>query len=163
MILCPLQAGAAHHDPLLRCSRASCARRLSIRSSGPSTWKRCAIIYTEDTRRHLPDQASSSRARLTSSGAFGRPISTCLAWKRLSEEQGFLLLGADRLGRDMFSRVVYGARISLSIGLVGVFLSLTWASSSAASPATMAARSITSSSASIEFIRSIPTIPLWMG
>jgi peptide/nickel transport system permease protein len=28
------------------------------------------------------------------------------------------LLGRDRLGRDMFSRVVYGARISMSIGLV---------------------------------------------
>ena len=34
------------------------------------------------------------------------------------------LLGADRLGRDMFSRVVYGSRISMTIGLVGVFLSL---------------------------------------
>ena len=30
------------------------------------------------------------------------------------------LFGADRLGRDMFSRVMYGTRISMSIGLVGV-------------------------------------------
>src|SRR5690606_21953792 len=34
------------------------------------------------------------------------------------------LMGSDRLGRDMFSRVVHGARVSLSIGLVSVFLSL---------------------------------------
>ena len=34
------------------------------------------------------------------------------------------LLGADRLGRDLLSRIMYGARISLSIGLVGVALSL---------------------------------------
>ncbi len=40
------------------------------------------------------------------------------------DQQGFFLLGADRLGRDIFSRIVYGSRISLSIGLVGVFLSL---------------------------------------
>ncbi len=40
------------------------------------------------------------------------------------DEAGIFLLGADRLGRDLFSRVICGARISLSIGLVGVFLSL---------------------------------------
>ena len=33
------------------------------------------------------------------------------------------LLGTDRLGRDMLSRIVYGARISLTIGLIGVAIS----------------------------------------
>ncbi len=33
------------------------------------------------------------------------------------------LLGADSRGRDLFSRLLYGARVSLSIGLVGVFIS----------------------------------------
>ena len=33
------------------------------------------------------------------------------------------LLGTDKLGRDIFSRLLYGARISLSIGLVGVLIS----------------------------------------
>jgi peptide/nickel transport system permease protein len=37
----------------------------------------------------------------------------------------FYLMGADKSGRDVFSRVIYSSRISLSIGLVGVFLSLT--------------------------------------
>ncbi len=40
------------------------------------------------------------------------------------QEPGRLyLLGADSRGRDLFSRIVYGGRVSLSIGLLGVFIS----------------------------------------
>src|SRR5579883_788496 len=35
-----------------------------------------------------------------------------------------LLLGTDRQGRDMFSRILIGSQISLTVGLLGVFLSL---------------------------------------
>ena len=42
------------------------------------------------------------------------------------EDPGRLyLLGADSRGRDLFSRLLYGGRISLSIGLIGVFISFT--------------------------------------
>jgi peptide/nickel transport system permease protein len=36
---------------------------------------------------------------------------------------GFTLLGTDNLGRDMFSRIIYGARVSLIIGFVAVLIS----------------------------------------
>ncbi len=41
------------------------------------------------------------------------------------KEGKIFLLGADNLGRDIFSRLLYGGRISLSIGLVGVLVSFT--------------------------------------
>ncbi|MBS0221511.1 MAG: ABC transporter permease [Proteobacteria bacterium] len=39
------------------------------------------------------------------------------------ENGSFFLLGTDRLGRDMLSRIVYAARISLTIGIIGIVLS----------------------------------------
>ena len=35
----------------------------------------------------------------------------------------WFILGSEQLGRDLFSRIVYGARVSMCIGLVGVLIS----------------------------------------
>ena len=71
--------------------------------------------------------------------------------------------GADRLGRDIFSRTVYGARISLSIGLVGVALSLVLGVLIGGISGFFGGKVDTVIQRVIEFLRSIPTIPLWMG
>ncbi len=39
----------------------------------------------------------------------------------------FFLMGSDYLGRDIFSRIVYGSRISLSIGILCSFITLVFA------------------------------------
>ncbi len=78
------------------------------------------------------------------------------------EEQGIFLIGADRLGRDLFSRLCYGARISLSIGLVGVFLSLILGIVLGGISGYYGGRVDTIIQRTIEFIRTIPSIPLWM-
>ena len=79
-----------------------------------------------------------------------------------TEDQQVLLLGADRLGRDLFSRLCYGARISLSIGLVGVFLSLLLGIVLGGISGYYGGRVDTVIQRVIEFIRTMPTIPLWM-
>jgi peptide/nickel transport system permease protein len=73
------------------------------------------------------------------------------------------LLGADRLGRDMLSRVLKGAQISLSIGLVGVILSLVLGVAIGGVSGMVGGTTDTIIQRFIEFLRSIPTIPLWMG
>jgi len=78
------------------------------------------------------------------------------------EEQGVFLMGADRMGRDLFTRVCYGARISLSVGLVGVFLSLTLGIILGGISGYYGGLLDTVIQRTIEFIRSIPTTPLWM-
>jgi peptide/nickel transport system permease protein len=79
-----------------------------------------------------------------------------------SEDAPFYLLGSDRLGRDMLSRIVYGARISLSIGLISVFLSVVLGIALGGVSGYYGGLADTAIQRTIEFIRSLPTIPIWM-
>jgi len=74
----------------------------------------------------------------------------------------FFLLGADRMGRDMLSRIVYGTRISMSVGLLGVLLSLFLGVLIGGISGYYGGAVDNIIQRQIEFIRSIPTIPLWM-
>ena len=73
------------------------------------------------------------------------------------------LLGTDRLGRDLFSRLMYGTRISMSIGLVGVGISLFLGVLLGGISGYRGGVADTIIQRFIEFLRSIPTIPLWLG
>ncbi|MFB9949084.1 ABC transporter permease [Rhizobium puerariae] len=73
------------------------------------------------------------------------------------------IFGADRLGRDIFSRVVHGAKIWLSIGLVGVFMSLILGVTIGGISGFFGGWLDLGIQRGIELLRSIPTIPLWMG
>ncbi|MDO5629137.1 MAG: ABC transporter permease [Mobilicoccus sp.] len=74
----------------------------------------------------------------------------------------FYLMGADRSGRDILSRVVLGTRVSMSIGLIGVALSLIIGIALGAiagffrGPIDAFIQRVT------ELFMSIPTLPLWM-
>ncbi len=83
----------------------------------------------------------------------------------LGEEAGglpYFILGSDRLGRDMFSRITHGAQVSLSIGLVSVFLSLILGVVLGGISGYYGGWIDNVIQRVIEFIRSLPTLPLWM-
>ncbi len=77
-------------------------------------------------------------------------------------DQALFLMGTDRLGRDVFSRVIYGARLSLSIGLVGVSLSFALGIFFGGISGYLGGWVDMAVQRTIELLRSIPRIPLWM-
>ena len=73
------------------------------------------------------------------------------------------LLGADRLGRDVLSRTIHGTRVSMSIGLVGVALSLFLGVLLGGISGFYGGAIDNLIQRLIEFLQAIPAIPLWMG
>ena len=73
------------------------------------------------------------------------------------------LFGTDSLGRDLLSRILYGTRISLSIGLVGVALSLFLGITLGGISGYYGGIADVLIQRAIEILRAFPDIPLWMG
>ncbi|MCT4474618.1 MULTISPECIES: ABC transporter permease [Bosea] len=74
----------------------------------------------------------------------------------------FFWLGSDRLGRDMLSRILYGGRISLSIGLIGVSISFVLGVIIGGIAGYYGGRVDLVVQRIIEIVQSLPHIPLWL-
>ena len=70
------------------------------------------------------------------------------------------LLGTDRLGRDVLSRTIFGTRVSMSVGLVGVGLSLLLGVILGGISGYYGGITDNLIQRAIEILRSLPTIPL---
>jgi peptide/nickel transport system permease protein len=76
--------------------------------------------------------------------------------------QPMYLWGADRAGHDLLTRILYGARVSLSIGLVGVALSFIIGLTLGGISGYYGGKPDTLIQRLIEFLMAIPTLPLWL-
>ena len=79
-----------------------------------------------------------------------------------AEEGQLFLLGTDRLGRDVLSRIIYGARVSLTIGLFGVAVSFLLGIIIGGIAGYHGGTFDLVIQRIIEVLQSLPSIPLWM-
>ena len=89
-------------------------------------------------------------------------IETDIVLFGVEESGAIFLFGTDNLGRDLFSRILHGARLSLSIGLVGVSLSFLIGVTLGGISGYFGGTVDTVIQRVIEFLMSVPTIPLWI-
>jgi peptide/nickel transport system permease protein len=116
-------------------------------------------------REYTPDTSDPQRIRFFCSGQpynFWNLFTGTFHLFCPPEDGTMFLLGTDRLGRDMLSRLIYGARISLTIGLVGVTLSYTIGIVVGGIAGYFGGFFDSVVQRITEVLRSIPELPLWM-
>ncbi|MHB2166999.1 ABC transporter permease [Alsobacter sp. R-9] len=74
----------------------------------------------------------------------------------------FFLVGTDKLGRDLFSRIIYGARISMTVGLLGIAVSFVIGLTLGGLAGYMGGWVDATVQRMIEVLRSLPELPLWL-
>src|SRR6266508_1952972 len=107
--------------------------------------------------------ASSSSVTSLLAGLGGQNVSGAASAQsaaQVNRPPKLFLFGADQQGRDLFARVLEGSRVSLTIGIVGVALSLIIGSILGAFSGYMGGAVDDVIQRTIEIIRAVPTIPL---
>jgi peptide/nickel transport system permease protein len=90
----------------------------TVRERDPVTFR---PFYAEDTSRRYPVKLFAHGDEYNLWGLIKSDVH--LFGTEANDVAPLFVLGADSIGRDVLSRIFFGGRISLSVGLVGVFLS----------------------------------------
>jgi peptide/nickel transport system permease protein len=126
----------------------------------PQTFKR---VYRADASQKIPLRFFAEGFAYRFLGVFPMTRHLIGVDQGLDASQTIFLLGTDVQGRDLWSRLMYGTRISLTIGLLGVTASLVLGVVLGGFSGFYGGITDTVIQRIIEILRSIPTIPLWMG
>jgi peptide/nickel transport system permease protein len=118
------------------------------------------VIYQEDRSKVLPIQFFVEGETYDLLGLFETKTHFFGVNDR---RQQINLLGTDSLGRDLFTRLLHGARVTLSAGLIGVAFAFVLGLALGSISGYYGGWWDAAIQRLMEFIRSIPTIPLWMG
>ena len=116
------------------------------------------LIYTDDPENRIYLRFFVSGQSYTFLNAFN----SSLRLFGTETEEPIFLFGADRLGRDLFSRVIHGTRISMTIGFLGVVLSFVLGITIGGVAGYYGGFIDAIVQRIIELLMSVPTIPLWM-
>jgi len=125
----------------------------------PLTFKR---VYVPDTSQKIPIRFFGRGEPYDLLG-FIPTDRHLFAVEGAKTSQSLFLMGTDLLGRDLWSRLMYATRTSMTIGLVSVALSLVLGVVLGGVSGYFGGLIDTVIQRIIEILRSIPTIPLWMG
>ena len=133
---------------------------------GPYVYGRTMVLDMETLRRnYTEDRTDVQKLRFLCQGEpykFWGLIEGDLHLMCPAEGGQAFLLGTDRLGRDMLSRTLYGARISLTIGLLGIILSFVLGIVIGGIAGYRGGWFDMVTQRVIEVLQAIPSIPLWL-
>ncbi len=128
----------------------------AIRSRDPVTMR---PVYKEDTTRIYPIKLFVRGDEYKFWGLF---TSDLHLFGTGDPQAPLFILGSDHLGRDVLSRIFYGARISLTVGLIGVFLSFALGLVLGGLAGYFGGIVDEAVMRIIDVLVSLPAIPLWM-
>src|SRR5258708_6673842 len=110
----------ASYDPAYQNREMPDCPPMSIHLSAPSEWSR-SLFYTHPM--HMQDSSARTFAADNSRRLDIHLFSHGHLFTTDNEHEPYFMLGSDTLGRDLYSRIVYGSRVSMCVGLIGVLVS----------------------------------------
>ena len=125
-----------------------------VRKVDPKTFK---PAYSEDDKMY-PIKLFTKGVEYDIMGIFKSDIHLF----GVDEPGKVFLLGTDIVGRDLFTRVLYGSRVSLTVGLVGVFLSLVIGTVLGVMAGFYGGLFDMVLQRIVEVLQSFPQVPLWL-